>query len=158
MALMATALLACNPDSNPNETPEDETVLGVKTIIAPKYKEGSDVVFIVENTSDTSVYLLEPSRLQIQRLIDTTWYEIRIQHCPCGAPCAPPRYIELKPFQQLDLSWNQQESWCRGGDLPGRDKSAYVPRGTYRFILTINDSPEREQADDLYLYAPFKIL
>jgi hypothetical protein len=156
--LILPFMIACNSSNQVNESATDETVLGVKAIISPKYKEGSDVVFIVENTSDTSVYILQPSRLQIQRMLDSAWYDIRIQHCPCGAPCAPPRYVELKPYQQMDLNWNQKESWCKGGNLPGNDKTAYVPRGTYRFVLRINDSSEKEQADDRLLYAPFKIL
>lgn len=156
--LILSISFACNQSSQINESSAEETVLGVKVIISPKYKEGSDVVFIVENTSDTSVFLLQPSRLQIQRMLDSAWYDLRIQHCPCGAPCAPPRYVELKPYQQMDLNWNQKESWCEGGNLPGNDKRAYVPRGTYRFVIRVNDSSEKEQADDQLLYAPFKIL
>lgn len=156
--LIGIYFFSCNPSSQLSAEKEEHSKLGVRVIIGEKYKPGDNVVFILENNSDTLRYLLEPSRLQIQRKIDTLWYDLRIQHCPCGAPCAPPHYIPMKPFQQMDLSWNQKESWCEGGYEPGNDKSAYVRRGTYRFIITVNDSPEKEQADDEYIYAEFKIL
>lgn len=156
--LILLSFYSCNPTSQLSEEKDEHSKLGVRVIIGEKYKPGDNVVFILENNSDSIRYLLEPSRLQIQRKIDTLWYDVRIQNCACGAPCAPPHYVPLEPFQQMDIAWNQIESWCEGGDIPGNDKSAYVKRGTYRFIITVNDSPEREQADDEWIYAEFKIL
>lgn len=156
--ILTISFYSCNPTSQLSEEKDEHSKLGVRAIIGEKYKQGDNVVFILENNTDTTRYLLDPSRLKIQRKIDTLWYDVRIQHCPCGAPCAPPRYAPIEPFQQMDLAWNQKESWCEGGDLPGNDKSAYVKRGTYRFIITVNDSSEREQADDEIIYAEFKIL
>ena len=132
---------------------------GVKAIVNPKYEEGGNVVLILENTSDTTRYIFDPSRLYVERMLDSVWYEVPIQHCRCGAPCAPPNYLALAPFDQMDLSWNQKSSWCQGdSNEPGSDKSEYVKRGTYRIVIRVNDSPEKDQVDDRLLYANFKIL
>lgn len=157
--LSVTAILiSCNPESQLNKEREDSSRLGVRVIIGEKYKPGSPVVFIIENTADTLRYIMEPSRLEIQREIDSNWYDLRILHCPCGAPCAPPRYVPIEPYQEIDISWNQKESWCQGSNSRGNDKSEYVRRGKYRFVIHVNDSAESEQSDDEIIYAEFMIL
>ena len=149
-------LFACK--SSQNGLSQDQANAPIDITINEVYKPGDVIVFIVENNSDSSVYILDPSRLNIQRKIDSVWYDIRILPCPCGAPCRPPRYVELEPRDHMDINWNQKESWCEGGNLPGNDKDAYVKRGTYRFVLRVNGSNEKDQVDDELVYAEFKIL
>ena len=156
--LFVVLILSCKSQVQYSNQDEENSKYGVRTIIGEKYKLGSPVIFIIENTSDTVRYIMEPSRLEVQRLIDSSWYDLRILHCPCGAPCAPPRYVPINPYQEIDISWNQKESWCQGSQEPGNDKSEYVRRGTYRFVIRVNDSDESEQADDEIVYAQFKIL
>lgn len=149
-------LLSCKPSQNKDSKVVKDSPVDIT--IAEVYKPGDVIVFIVENNSDSTVYLLDPSRLNIQRKIDTIWYDVRILPCPCGAPCSPPRYVELEPRDHMDINWNQKESWCEGGNSPGNDKEAYVKRGTYRFVLKVNDSNEKDQVDDELVFAEFKIL
>ncbi len=155
---MIAFCIACNAVSNIPIEEHENLAFGVKAISNPVYKEGGNVVFILENTTDSSRYILEPSRLTIQKMIDSAWYDIRMLPCPCGASCAPPEYYEIKAFDQMDLSWNEKESWCRIPNEPGTDRSEYVKRGTYRIVLKINDSPEKDQVDDQELIVQFKIL
>lgn len=147
-------LISCQSNKGLSDSSESD----LNVIINDVYKHKDQVVFILENKSDSSLFILEPSRFNIQRLLDTTWVDIRINHCPCGAPCAPPRYIEMKPFQQFDLNWDQKESWCKGGNAPGNDEVAYVPRGSYRFVFHLGTSTEREQTEKETIFAPFKVL
>jgi len=132
---------------------------GISALHKAEYKLGEAVVIIIENDSDTMAYLFQPNYFTIQRLIDTNWVDLRIIPCPCGAPCAPPGYQPLEPYQDVDIHWDQRESWCdhsKEDPLEQLERKEVRP-GRYRWLIRTNDSPERDQVDDLIVSLEFLI-
>ena len=134
--------------------------LGIKVISRPSYQHGEMVIMSVENQVDTLRYIFQPTHLNIQKRIgDSTWKDLQVIDCPCGAPCAPPRYQELIPYEQLDLHWDQRESWCDNSEpeISKQMKTAEVTPGVYRMVIVTNDSEEKDQTDDKLIKVEFRI-
>ncbi len=113
----------------------------------------------IENSSDTMAYIFQPNYLSIQKLVDSVWTDLRIIPCPCGAPCAPPGYQPLEPYQLIDLAWDQRESWCEPADneLGLEMKWQEVKPGTYRWIVKSNRKSNSEGLGDEIQELVFKI-
>jgi hypothetical protein len=156
-------LLACagtNPGSRNTGTVDLEpNAYGVRALHKSQYKLGEAVVIILENDSDTMAYLFQPNYITIQRLVDSNWVDLRVIPCPCGAPCAPPGYQALEPYQIMDIQWDQRESWCdfTKNDSLGQLIRNEVRPGNFRWLIRSNDSPERDQVDDLILSLEFLV-
>ncbi len=132
---------------------------GIKATSRLSYKLGEIVIVVLENTTDSTAYLFQPNHAAIQKQRDTTWIDLRIIPSPCGAPGAPPSYQPLESYQEIDIHWDQRESWCDGSvaDPLNQLRTEEVKSGKYRWVIRTNDSPERNQVDDEVIYLEFSI-
>ena len=132
---------------------------GIKAIHKGIYKLGEMVIISIENSSDTIAYLFQPNYLTIQKQIDTNWIDLRTLPCPCGAPCAPPGWQPLEPYQELDLHWDQRETWCDESFPNPREqlKTKEVEPGIYRWLINTNNTQDEGNVDNEFLLLEFRI-
>ena len=110
------------------------------SIIEISVTEGESISFTIKNTTMESVYIYQPSRLNIEKFNNSSWENLRILPCPCDAPCnAPIEKEELAAGESFNLSWNKEESWCgteRVNNVRNTIKQT-IGKGTYRIKINI---------------------
>ena len=110
------------------------------SIIEISVTEGESISFTIKNTTMESVYIYQPSRLNIEKFNNSSCENFRILPCPCDAPCnAPIEKEELAAGESFNLSWNKEESWCgteRVNNVRNTIKQT-IGKGTYRIKINI---------------------
>ncbi|MBU1014188.1 MAG: hypothetical protein KKG99_14415 [Bacteroidetes bacterium] len=141
--LIIVLLIACYPTRQTTGISSSQLNIVIndnKPIIA-----GKPISIIVKNMYSKSIIIYYPEKLLIEKLEDGDWRKIKILQCPCDAPCqASIDIAELHPGGEIELVWDQMESWC-GPKLDEHiRKSIYqrVEKGQYR--VRINYKTEGE--------------
>jgi hypothetical protein len=102
------------------------------------FSDSSTIQFIISNSNNGPFYIHQHPKLNIERLTDGKWQQLRILPCPCGAPCAKPsEFIEFPAEAEYTYKWNKMESWCgEMGNAPVPETiSQFAGSGTYRIII-----------------------
>ncbi|MGE0088056.1 MAG: hypothetical protein AB7S50_01115 [Bacteroidales bacterium] len=73
----------------------------------------NEMIFTLTNNSTDTIRVINPKKLNLQRMQDNEWQNLKILNCPCDAPCnAPKESISIDSNQQYIFKWNKKESWC----------------------------------------------
>ncbi len=80
-----------------------------------EYEQGEMVKITVENNSDREQRMGYPIYV-VERFENNSWLSVRQVWCPCGTTCSIIN-LSIKPKDNLEIEWNQRESWCDDPNL-----------------------------------------
>lgn len=148
-------LIACTSARITNPSGDHNLIIEINN--GNKIKKAEIIVFKIRNISAADMFILKPTIAYIEKLQEGIWKKIRILYCPCDAPCQAPIEKEILSSQnQIELSWDQQESWCDSKTGAQIRNSIYkaVEKGRYR-IRIVYEIKKREY---ITVYKEFRIL
>lgn len=151
--LLIILVYSCNAASKLPDNRDSSIKNGIEVKIDHK---DSEILFKIKNFNNYSIYIFQPEQLEIQRQEGKEWKRVRTLYCPCGASCPPPReYLQLKPGEFMDYTWNKKESWCvnkENSTIPETFEKN-VSKGKYRLFLEYGQYVK----EPTKLYYEFKI-
>jgi len=140
-------LLGCAPQKKQMESAESKLSYEIDVVI-DNLKKNEGLSFIVQNKSKGQVYIHSHRQTHIERLVGNSWIKLRIQDCPCGAPCArPAEFIEIAKEGSFTLTWDRTESWCGEKNSYGIPETIKlsVPSGFYRIMVVFSVDQKNTQ-------------
>lgn len=138
LLLIITLLLAgCASKQSVLKTEIEENNLSALEITV---ENEENVLFTIRNNTEETIFINQPTILNIEKLNEGSWQKLRILPCPCDAPCAAPREKdELSPGELIKLTWNKEESWCgtERVNMVRNTVKQKVINGTYRIRINL---------------------
>lgn len=154
MFLLSLGIIACKTSKIDNENKTEKNA-HLQVNLKKQYALAEKINIKIKNISGNQLVLYNPTKKNFQKKTEQGWTNLRILHCPCDAPCkAPPERMNVANQKELELSWNQKESFCGKMTDVGIRETIYkkVEKGTYRFAITYKDGKENNT-----VYKEFKI-
>jgi len=114
--------------------------------IKKRFSLNETVKIKITNISGKNLVLYEPTKTNIEKKTNDKWKKLRILYCPCDAPCnAPPEKLDLPNGKEINLSWNQKESYCGKITDSGIRETVRkeVNKGAYRLVVMYKLNNER---------------
>lgn len=137
----------------------EESITDEGLVVNYKKEVATEQTFKIEviNRGVKEVTIYSPAVIHIEVLEGEEWRKVRIQHCPCGADCSPPRkFIILNSGEIHQFRWNLYESWCEkipGSEIPKAMEKKATP-GLYRVLLRY----KQENGEKERVYKEFRIV
>ena len=124
---------------------KDLTIYSNPDIINVLIAQKGDVFeFTVKNKSSEIIYFMSSKSLDIEKLVNGKWVQLRILPCPCDAPCRnSEQEIILKNKGSYSFFWNMKESWCGDKKISRMVRETItqkIDKGKYRINLKVKQS------------------
>lgn len=104
-------IISCNPLKQ--SSVESKNNAEISFYLQDVFAKGEAVNLKFNNKTESSIILLNPERISIEKKSNEKWEKVKVLYCPCGASCPPPpEKLEIKPSEKFVFSWDQNESWC----------------------------------------------
>ena len=155
MTLLILSFSSCKSKdikNNDNLSKNDQIQIEIKA----NYSLGENISIKITNISQNKIILYNPTKKNIQKKVDGIWKNLRILPCPCDAPCkAPPEKIDFPSNQDINLRWNQKESYCGKKIADAKIRETIyknVDKGIYRYTVVYQTNNQKKT-----IYKEFKI-
>ncbi|MBI3626607.1 hypothetical protein HY224_01000 [Candidatus Uhrbacteria bacterium] len=142
-AILFASFILINKANEPRPDSSNNKI--VITTNKKTYRLKENIKIAIINGFDTEKKL---KPVEIQKLSNASWVEIKQIDCPCGYLCDMAYGFSVKPKKTIKFTWNQKEEWCEGETMSSlRTVSLNVTPGVFRLASGLLITPSDKQKE-----------